>query len=151
MNKKEVADELGVSSRSVENYVKRGKLSVRYEKGATSDVAVFDPSEVRRLKAELQSRSALVPTLMRENHEGEARKPESLALAVRPLPREASLLPPSEVVHKMLLTLAEAALVSGLRAGTLTRARREGKLRAVKIGGSYHFRPGDLRAFIESL
>lgn len=151
MNKKQVAEELGVSSRSVENYVKRGKLSVRYEKGATSDVAVFDPFEVRRLKAELQSRTALVPQVTRESPEGEARKPENTALALRALPSEPSSLPPSELTSKLLLTLAEAALLTGLGRTTLNRARREGKLKAVHIGGSYRFRPDDLRRFIEEL
>jgi excisionase family DNA binding protein len=127
------------------------QLSVRYEKGATSDVAVFDPSEVRRLKAELQTRSALVPTVVRENPEGEARKPESTALTLRPSAPAPLLLPPSELTSKLLLTLAEAALLTGLGKGTLNRARREGKLIAVHIGGSYRFRPADLRAFIKSL
>jgi excisionase family DNA binding protein len=151
MNKKQVAEELGVSPRSVENYVKRGKLSVRYEKGATSDVAVFDVSEVRRLKAELQSRSALVPSVMREKSELEPRKPETAALALRSSRPMPDTLPPSEIAYKLLLTLTEAALMTGLGKGTLNRARREGKLKAVRLGGSFRFRPDDLKDFIANL
>jgi excisionase family DNA binding protein len=153
MNKKEVAAELGISLRSVENYSKKGQLSVRYEKGARGDVAVYDPSEVRALKAALQARTAMVPTVTHEKPEAIARTiPESTAIAIRqPPPEPLPILPPSELAYKLLLTLSEAALMTGLGKWTLNQARKEERLKAVKLGGSFRFRPDDLRAFIRNL
>lgn len=151
-----MAEELGVSSRSVENYVKRGKLSVRYEKGATSDVAVFDPFEVRRLKAELQSRTALVPQVSRETPEREARNPEiapQSLLAPAPLAdylsRIADALEGREAPE--LLTLEEVRERLKVSEWTVRRLVAKGSLRAVHIGRLLRFRPADLRAFIEGL
>lgn len=167
MHKKEVVAFLEASERSVENYVKRGMLSVRYEKGKTRDVAVFDPEEVRRLKAQLEARRAVVPTVVRENAENpeqEYRNTESLQLhrpeiapqslqilAALPeyLSRIASALEGREAPE--LLTPEEVADRLKLKVRTVLRLVREGKLLAVRVGRLYRFRPSDLRAFIESL
>jgi excisionase family DNA binding protein len=152
MNKKEVAAELGISLRSVENYSKKGQLSVRYEKGARGDVAVYDPSEVRALKAVLQARTAIVPTVIHERPEAITRTiPESTAIALRRPTPAPPILPPSELAYKLLLTLSEASLLTGLGKWTLNQARKEERLKAVRLGGSFRFRPDDLKDFIANL
>lgn len=55
MNKKEAAEFLRVSERTLTNYTAANRLAVSYIKGKTRDVADFDPSELARLKAELES------------------------------------------------------------------------------------------------
>ena len=50
MNKREVLEFLEISPRTLTNYMQRGELSVRYEKGKNGKVAIFDPDEVKRLK-----------------------------------------------------------------------------------------------------
>lgn len=56
MNKKEVAEALGVSIRRVETFASEGRLGeVRYVRGRTGKQADFDPEVVERLKAELES------------------------------------------------------------------------------------------------
>jgi excisionase family DNA binding protein len=52
MNKKEAAQYLGCSERAIERYVKAGKLSCTYEKGKTRDIAVFQQSELDKIKYE---------------------------------------------------------------------------------------------------
>lgn len=54
MNKKEASEILGVSEKTLGNYVRSGRLNVRYEKGATSKVAVYDEAEIRALKLEIE-------------------------------------------------------------------------------------------------
>ena len=160
MNKKEVSAFLESSERSVENYVKRGLLSVRYEKGRTRDVPVFDDEEVRRLKAQLDARRALVPTIVKEDTESterEYRNSESLApqslLAPAPLAeylsRIATALEGS--VAPELLTPEEVCERLKVGKTTLRGLVREGKLKAVNVGRLVRFRPADLRAFIENL
>ena len=61
MNKKEAAAYLGLSTRAVERAVARGKLSPRYQKDRRGHVAVFDPSEVRRYKADVDNPSPKAP------------------------------------------------------------------------------------------
>ncbi|WP_206818095.1 helix-turn-helix domain-containing protein, partial [Chroococcus sp. FPU101] len=55
MNKQEAADYLGVSTRAIERYTQKGKLSVKYEGGKTRPVAVYDLSELDKLKEELNT------------------------------------------------------------------------------------------------
>ena len=55
MNKQEAADYLGVSTRAIERYTQKGKLSVKYEGGKTRPVAVSDPEELDKLKEELKT------------------------------------------------------------------------------------------------
>lgn len=50
MTKREVSKELGVSSRTVQRYVREGKLNVKYVKGKYGDEAVYSEKEVARLK-----------------------------------------------------------------------------------------------------
>jgi excisionase family DNA binding protein len=60
MNKKEAAAYLGISTRQLENYARRGRLSVRKEKGRTGDIAIFDEEELRQLKTELDAKRGLI-------------------------------------------------------------------------------------------
>lgn len=53
MTRREVAEALGVSGRTVGSYTQSGRLSVRYVPGKTSPVADFDPDEVAALQKEL--------------------------------------------------------------------------------------------------
>lgn len=68
MTKKEAAEYLGVSEKSVTTYVKNGKLTVRYEPGKTSPIAKFDPTEVAAFKA---SRNVELPIMEAGNPEAE--------------------------------------------------------------------------------
>ena len=64
MTKKEAADFLGISPRTLERAVSNNRIAARYEKGKTSDVLVFDEAELQRYKAEQDSPTHL-PTVER--------------------------------------------------------------------------------------
>ena len=53
MTRREVAEALGVSERTVGSYAQSGRLDVRYLPGKTSPVANFDPEQVAGLRREL--------------------------------------------------------------------------------------------------
>jgi excisionase family DNA binding protein len=55
MTKTEAREFLGVSERTLEGYVKKGRLTVRYVRGKTSQRADFDADELERLKSELEA------------------------------------------------------------------------------------------------
>lgn len=53
MTKQQAAEFLGVTPRTLTNYIAAGKLSPRYVKGKTSPVAEFDPDELQAFKPQL--------------------------------------------------------------------------------------------------
>lgn len=50
LDKKQAAEYLGVTTRTLERHAKEGKLSVRYENSQFGEVALFDPEELEALK-----------------------------------------------------------------------------------------------------
>lgn len=55
MTKKEAAEFLGISTRTLERNTEKSLIAARYEKGKTSDVLVYDREELERFKAERES------------------------------------------------------------------------------------------------
>ncbi len=160
--KKEAADYLGISTRQLENYAKQGKLSVQYQRGRTGDVATFDDAELRKLKAEIDSRHMPRPSVVTD-------APESHAM-VRDLASDASRLPAlqnllgallsskatpvpsiSDLAAKPLLTIAEAQRLAGLSRQTLLEAHHAGNLKLITIGRGYRVKRNDLDQFIKKL
>ena len=171
MNKREAAEYLGISTRSVENAVAAHRLSVRYEKGKTGEQAVFDEAELRRYKAELDSRRAPRTAVERVSAESAEREPRSLVRLsdVAPMPelvlalkslseslqtqKAANSHAPtiSDLANKLTLSLAEAAQLSGLSANHLREAIRAGKLKARIIGRGWRVKRDDLDSYVQKL
>jgi excisionase family DNA binding protein len=55
MTKTEAAEYLGMSERSLERHTKDNRIGVRYERGKTKKVPVYDAGELDRFKAELEA------------------------------------------------------------------------------------------------
>jgi excisionase family DNA binding protein len=163
MNKKEAAEYLGISSRQIENYAKQNKLSVRKEKGKTGDIAVYDEKELRRLKAELDSKRTIRPAVTTETSESNERRELIRASDSRlsDVPKIFDLvkaLTDSKkadtiiaISHKPLLKLDEAAALTGLSRQILRQAIESGKLSGRIIGRAYRVKRADLDAFIKKL
>ncbi len=166
MKKNEAADYLGISTRQLANYANQGKLSVQYERGRTGDVAVYDRTELRKLKAEIDGRHAPRHAVTRE---GDGQDNESIAL-VPTLASNLSHLPAlqtlfaamldgktmsapsiSDLAAKPLLTLAEAQRLTGLSRQTLLEAHHARKLKLITIGRGYKVKRIDLDGFINKL
>lgn len=79
MNKKDAADYLGISPRTLEWHTKQGNIGVRYVKGKTGDVADYDEGELRGLKAKLDNQRTPRALVVREGHESPDSEPRSLA------------------------------------------------------------------------
>ena len=166
MNKKEAAEFLGVSVRALERYVQQGRIGVRYEKGKTRSIARFETSELEAFKVELSQptyRPAIetrqIPTNERVETSsemiysgevsefGEVRAIEQLATIIEKLLQERSLL----VGDKLLLTLSEAQLLTGLSRKALRDAIADGKLKAKVMGRSWRIKRSDLEDFVDEL
>jgi excisionase family DNA binding protein len=162
MNKKEAAEYLGISERGVQRAAERGELSVRMERGRRGDVAVYDADEVRRLKAKRDAERATMRPAVYDSGEHTAATVNTdgqgsaqLALiggnggeALAMLIRE-TVTATVEAVNTspVLLTLIEAAQVTGLSVDALRRAIKAGALDGRKIGRGYKVRPAEARAY----
>jgi excisionase family DNA binding protein len=163
MNKKEAAEYLGISSRQIENYAKQNKLSVRKEKGKTGDIAVYDEKELRRLKAELDSKRIVRPAVTNENDESNESRELIRASDSRlsDVPKIFDLVKALTdgkkadqiiaISHKPLLKLDEAAALTGLSRGLLRKAIEANDLKGKIIGRAYRIKRGDLDEFIKNL
>lgn len=50
LDKKQAAEYLGVTTRTLERHTKEGKISVRYEPSPNGEIALFDPEELAAFK-----------------------------------------------------------------------------------------------------
>lgn len=163
MNKAEVAEYLGISTRAVERYAAEGRLSVTYVRGKTGKQAVYNQAEVEALKAELLSpvkRAIVAPTSPDTKSSESVEALASIeydriqqligAVAAYGLPhQENKQLVPIE--HKPLLTLSEAQALTGLSRQYLRLAISQQELEARIIGKSWRIKRVDLDRYINDL
>ncbi len=183
MNKKEAAEFLGVSEKTVERYKSSGKLSARLKRivgtdGKSRKVLDFNQSDLDRLKREL-SGNVVFPELTDGHAQTETQTDtdrqtqlDSANFANNKLStvgqtQTANLfemifksletisernLRASDRFQKLMLTVDEASAVSGLPKAFLDRAiKKDGALKATKIGGRYRIKRQDLDEFINNL
>jgi excisionase family DNA binding protein len=162
MNKKDAAEYLGISTRALEGHAQKGHISVRYVKGKTGDVADFDESELRQLKAKLDSQRAprgAVVTESNESSEGESRSlarlsdvPEAALILRSALESlQAPAMPTVAIADKLTLSLVEAAQLAGLSRGHLREAIEKKKLKARIIGRGWRVKRQDLDDYVRKL
>ena len=120
LGKKEAAEYLGVTTRTLERHVKDGKLSVRYEPSQNGEVAMFDPEELEsfregkatvRIKPAVESEpSSLIPKPPQNSQGQIIRSPDRSELSQTQQPES--------------IPLGLGTLIAPLGAwlGTLTRA-----------------------------
>jgi excisionase family DNA binding protein len=163
MNKKEAADHLGVSTRLVEKYASEGRLGeVIYVRGRTGKQAEYDHQAVEKLKVELdtpdtamtQHRTPDARLFAGQLVEALERREQASVEAIRGLladrsdnPRSASI----RVSEKILLTVSDCRLLTGLSDITLRDAIRSGDLKGRILGKGYKIKRSDLDKFIEKL
>ncbi len=183
MNKKEAAEFLEVSEKTVERYKSSGKLSARMKRivgadGKSRKVLDFNQSDLDRLKREL-SGNVVFPELTDRHAQTETQTDTDRQtqidnanfanneLSTVGQTQTANLfevifksletisernLRASDRFQKLMLTVDEAAAVSGLPKAFLDRAiKKAGTLKATKIGGRYRIKRQDLDEFIKKL
>ncbi len=183
MNKKEAAEFLELSEKTVERYKSSGKLSARMKRivgadGKSRKVLDFNQSDLDRLKSEL-SGNIVFPELTDRHAQTETQTDTDRQtqldnanfvnneLSTVGQTQTANLfevifksletisernLRASDRFQKLMLTVDEAAAVSGLPKVFLDRAiKKDGTLKATKIGGRYRIKRQDLDEFINNL
>jgi excisionase family DNA binding protein len=175
MNKKEAAEYLSISARSLERYTKARRLSVTYEKGKTRPVATYDDDELAAFKDELAAgvhqpaeATATMPTNADTNRAKTLAtfdsQPAELAtdevVSIDRMAEFAGVLaaamararPSVPISDKLLLTVTEAAELAGLSSGAIRAAIKAGDLEAKKGNWrGYRIRRRDLEEFTDGL
>ncbi len=183
MNKKEAAEFLELSEKTLERYKSSGKLSARMKRvvgadGKSRKVLDFNQSDLDRLKREL-SGNVVFPEITDGHAQTETQTDTDRQtqldganfanneLSMVGQTQTANLfevifksletisertLRASDRFQKLMLTVDEAAAVSGLPKAFLDRAiKKDGALKATKIGGRYRIKRQDLDEFINNL
>jgi excisionase family DNA binding protein len=162
MNKKEVSEFLGVSTRIIEKYASEGRLGeVTYVRGKTGKQAEYARQAVENLKAMLDSPDMALAPRTPDARMFVASLVEALAIreqtnieAIRGLLKESSEQPHNGAVRvgeKLLLSLLDCRLLTGLSNNNLREAIKEKRLKAKIIGRGYKVKRADLDEFIKRL
>jgi predicted transcriptional regulator len=147
MNKKQVAEFLGVSTRIVEKYASEGRLGeVVYIRGKTGKQAEYNREAVENLKTILESPDTALTV---------AKTPDARlivaslveAIATREESRSASV----RVSEKLLLNLNDCRLLTGLSEQNLRDAIKSETLKAKIIGRGWKIKKQDLDDFVNNL
>jgi excisionase family DNA binding protein len=157
MNKKDAAAYLGISPRALEYHAKQSHISVRYVKGKTGDVAEYDETELRELRAKIESQRAPRAAVSYESPESESRSiarpspsaPLELLERLSALVGSSKTQPRANVGEKIMLTIGDAAALCSLSENFLREAIKAGTLKAKILGRGYKIKRPDLDAFIK--
>jgi excisionase family DNA binding protein len=162
MNKKEAAEYLGVSTRLVEKYASEGRMGeVTYVRGRTGKQAEYDRQAVEKLKADLDTPNTAIAARTPDARLFAAhlveileRREQANIEALRGLLNDGSDKPRSasvRVSEKILLTINDCMLLTGLSRQVLRQAIEDGKLKGRIIGRAYRVKRVDLDEFIKKL
>jgi excisionase family DNA binding protein len=165
MTKTEAAKALGVSEKTVSRYLAAGRLPSRYVMGKTGKQLDFEAADVEKLKAELAAPVEVVTaprtsrdstTLARLDSPSGAAQVEALARLVRAVVDAGQGEPRQDaarvsIAEKMLLSLDEAAQLSGVSRGQLRAAIHSGQLSARIVGRGFKVQPSALKAWCDGL
>jgi excisionase family DNA binding protein len=148
MNKKEVAEFLGVSIRRVEQFDSQKRLGEKtYQKGKTGKEAHFQKEAVEKLKTELNSTDTAIAT----NSLDARLFVSSLidAISNREQPHKEAV----RTSEKLLLNVNECRGLTGLSEDRIYDALDSGKLKGKKneIGRGWKIKRKDLDEFINNL
>jgi excisionase family DNA binding protein len=141
MSKQEVIEYLERSKRSIETYVKSGRLPAKYAPGPNGKTLVFERAAVEEFKRRMLE--VWDPTIDPEAAQPVPRSApaavarvapagdvQTVAATIAAVLREA--MQPAPAV-KPWLTLSEASDYSGLSESYLVRAARDGSIRAINL------------------
>ena len=149
MDIKAAAQFLGVSIKSIERYIKNKQIAVVIIDGKRD----FSHEELIRFKEQKEQptyRPALSAT-QGDSQMSQPVSPEYLGEGLGYMEAIARHFTCSELHLKMVLTLKEAAIISGLSTAFLTVNAKKGNLNARKIGKGWKVRSHDLDKFVEEL
>jgi excisionase family DNA binding protein len=155
-SKREAANLLGLSTRGIERAVRRGQLTVLYRDSKHGKKAWFSPSELERYKELQQARGPVGFT------SGIPGQPPGAGPLVGTLIPMVEMEPRRRKAHatrgnavsladRLTLGMDEAAHLSGLPRSFIVKNIHDGKLKAIRIGRSYHVKRSELDRFVQGL
>jgi excisionase family DNA binding protein len=151
-SKREAAEILGLSTRGVERAVRRGHLTVVYRDSKHGKKAWFSPQELGRYRELQQARG---PVGFTSGIPGQPPGTGPMVgtlipvVEMKPRPRpEAHAVP---IADRLTLSVDETAQLSGLPRSFVVKSIHAGKLKAIRIGRSYHVKRRDLDQFVQEL
>ncbi len=120
LGKKEAAEYLGVTTRTLERHIQSGKLSVRYQPSPNGEIALFDPEELENFK-EGKTTVRIKPAVESEQSSSVSKPPQHPQGQITRTPDRAEL---SQTPQPESISLGIGTLIAPLGAwlGTLTRA-----------------------------
>ncbi|MEH2135426.1 helix-turn-helix domain-containing protein [Nostoc sp.] len=147
LNKTEALKYLRISERTLERWVKKYKIAVRYENTEHGRQPFFEMAELDRVKKERS------PT----HHPAISSELAPIAISIEERSQVsfwAELAARSQLMQQLslqlTLSLDEAAVLSGIRRSRLLKAARYGKLKAIKLP-EWRIRLIDLREYIDRI
>lgn len=160
MTKREAAEYLEISTRTLERWVKDGKLSVRYEPGSNGEVAIFEAEDLDRIKEEKSiirvkpATSDIIASTTLDSSEVLPIAPGGFfAPLFRPFGDFAERLFsfPFLLQGKILVNLNEAQIITGLSRDILMSAIKSGELESRIMGKSYRIKRVELDRYVYEL
>lgn len=141
LTKPDAAARLGVSERSLERYVKAGRITPTYQtgtdsKGRTSQLACFAESDLITLKDAMNAAALTVKTIdltpttrpsTTDNSTADSRQPDNATLA-------ALVALSSSANSPLWLSLRESAMLSGLPLADVRRVVQSGAIASLRTG-----------------
>jgi hypothetical protein len=145
LTKKQAAQRLGLSEKSVERHHQRGKLSMATLKlPGKVPMRVFKPEDVERLAAELVAqREALLAGHM-ATQEPQGNLPAIRTPVIHDLAAALSALADARKAPPVYVSLAEAAALAGLSHDTIRAAAAAGEIKTRPYGGGLRYRRADV-------
>lgn len=168
MDKKQAAEYLGISTRTLERWVKDGKIRVRYELKNNAETAIYDIEELDLIREEKQivrvkpSSSDITIDTTPDSSDiiqiapGGFLSPfrdliERLVAAIENLRGQDTKTTPASLRGKLLLTLPDAQILTGLSREILMTAIKNNELPAKIMGKAYRIKTQDLIEYIANL
>lgn len=164
MNIEEAAKALGVSTKTLRNYIKRGFIEAKLVEGKTGKEYEITTSSLEEFKARLDKK-LMFPVV--EGVEESGKPTKAIARVEKPGTVEfpgfqgvpISLGPPRASDDKGryleslpdILTAEEVAIFLGVGVSTVWDYLREGKLKGLKLGRGWKISKDSLKAFVRKL
>jgi hypothetical protein len=149
MNKQQAAKELKISVRSLQRLVQNKVLTVIYKRGNSGkQEAVFDADEVARYKTERDRPTNKLVRLPTNDKNTLARNATLEFLEIFRNSPAKTVVP---VADKILLTVQDCRLLTGLSEQTIRDSIRDETLKARVIGRGLKVKRSNLNDFIEKL
>jgi hypothetical protein len=151
MNKISAAKELNISVRSLQRLTQDKVLKVIYQRGASGkQEAVFDAEQIAKYKLERDKPVDKLVTLPTYDKKQLARNDTQQFLEIFKT-AVISQKPIVPIADKILLTVKDCQLLTGLSEQAIRDAIRDERLKARVIGRGYKVKRQDLNLFVDAL